>query len=87
GQEGLNALEGNQFDVIISDVNMPVMGGLEFLKNLRQRPETKFTPVLMLTTEASQELKSQGKALGATGWIVKPFEPNKLKSIIERVLN
>ncbi|WP_127470820.1 response regulator [Thiomicrorhabdus aquaedulcis] len=84
GQEGLNAILKENFDVVISDVNMPVMTGLEFLGHLRQQAQYKFVPVLMLTTEASDELKEQGKQLGATGWIVKPFDPEKLIKILER---
>lgn len=73
-------------DLIITDLNMPVMNGLELLKELRALPSTKRTPVLMLTTETKNELKVQGKALGLTGWIVKPFNPTQLKSAITRVL-
>jgi len=73
-------------DLIITDLNMPVMNGLELLKALRELPATKRTPVLMLTTETKDELKQQGKALGLTGWIVKPFNPTQLKSAITRVL-
>ncbi len=73
-------------DLVITDLNMPVMNGLELLKALRELPETKRTPVLMLTTETKDELKVQGKALGLTGWIVKPFNPTQLKSAITRVL-
>jgi len=73
-------------DLIITDLNMPVMNGLELLKAVRELPVTKRTPVLMLTTETKDELKQQGKALGLTGWIVKPFNPTQLKSAITRVL-
>lgn len=73
-------------DLVITDLNMPVMNGLELLKALRELPATKRTPVLMLTTETKDELKQQGKALGLTGWIVKPFNPTQLKSAITRVL-
>ena len=73
-------------DLIITDLNMPVMNGLELLKELRALPATARTPVLMLTTETKDELKVQGKALGLTGWIVKPFNPTQLKSAITRVL-
>lgn len=73
-------------DLIITDLNMPVMNGLEFLQGLRQVDTTKRTPVLMLTTETKAELKQQGKALGLTGWIVKPFNPAQLKQAITRVL-
>jgi len=73
-------------DLVITDLNMPVMNGLELLKELRALPATARTPVLMLTTETKDELKAQGKALGLTGWIVKPFNPTQLKSAITRVL-
>ena len=73
-------------DLIITDLNMPVMNGFEFLTELRKLPNTARTPVLMLTTETKAELKQQGKALGLTGWIVKPFNPSQLKSAITRVL-
>lgn len=73
-------------DLIITDMNMPVMNGFEFLQELRKIPSTARTPVLMLTTETRDELKQQGKALGLTGWIVKPFNPAQLKQAIARVL-
>jgi len=73
-------------DLIITDLNMPVMNGLEFLKELRAVSATSRTPTLMLTTETKTELKQQGKALGLTGWIVKPFNPAQLKQAITRVL-
>ena len=73
-------------DLIITDLNMPVMNGLEFLQALRALPQTSRTPTLMLTTETKAELKQQGKALGLTGWIVKPFNPAQLKQAITRVL-
>jgi len=73
-------------DLIVTDLNMPVMNGFEFLQELRKLPSTQRTPVLMLTTETKAELKQQGKALGLTGWIVKPFNPAQLKQAITRVL-
>jgi two-component system chemotaxis response regulator CheY len=73
-------------DLIITDLNMPVMNGFEFLQALREVESTKRTPTLMLTTETKAELKQQGKALGLTGWIVKPFNPAQLKQAITRVL-
>ncbi len=73
-------------DLIITDLNMPVMNGLEFLQALRAVTSTSRTPCLMLTTETKAELKEQGKALGLTGWIVKPFNPSQLKQAITRVL-
>lgn len=86
GQEALDAAQQSQYDVIISDINMPIMNGLEFLENVRAIENYKFIPVLMMTTEASREMKDQGKKLGATGWIVKPFDPAKLPAIIRKVL-
>ncbi len=77
---------GTTPDLIITDLNMPVMNGFEFLQELRKIDATSRTPVLMLTTETKPELKQQGKALGLTGWIVKPFNPAQLKQAIGRVL-
>jgi len=73
-------------DLIITDLNMPVMNGFEFLQELRVLDVTKRTPTLMLTTETKPEMKQKGKALGLTGWIVKPFKPAQLKQAISRVL-
>lgn len=87
GREGLALAQQQNYDVIISDVNMPNMTGLQLLEALRQLPAYQFTPILMLTTEASDDLKRQGKRLGATGWIVKPFNPEKLSASIKKVLS
>ena len=86
GQQGLELANSNHYDLIISDINMPKMNGFELLEALRSSERYKFTPILMMTTEASQEMKDKGKALGATGWIIKPFDPDKLLKVIERVL-
>ncbi len=86
GALGLERAKAEQFDLIISDVNMPVMNGLEMLEAIRGLDNYRYTPVLMLTTEASTEMKEKGKALGATGWIIKPFDPDKLTKLVERVL-
>ncbi|MDH5464119.1 MAG: response regulator [Thiovulaceae bacterium] len=86
-QEALNAINGGTVpDLIVTDLNMPEMNGFEFLEALRTIDSVKRVPVLMLTTETSDDMKAQGKALGLTGWIVKPFNPTQLKSAITRVL-
>lgn len=87
GAVGLAKAQADTFDLVISDVNMPNMNGFELLAELRKIERYKYTPVLMLTTEASAEMKEKGKSLGATGWIIKPFDPEKLTRLIERVLN
>jgi two-component system chemotaxis response regulator CheY len=86
GQEALTKAKGQRVDLVLSDVNMPVMDGLSLVRELRTLPAFKFTPVLMLTTEASSEKKQEGKAAGATGWIVKPFNPEQLLATVKRVL-
>lgn len=86
GQEALTKARGGKFDLILSDVNMPVMDGITFCTEVRKLPAFKFTPVLMLTTESSDEMKQKGKTAGATGWLVKPFNPEKLLSTIKRVI-
>ena len=85
GQEALDIAKTAKFDVIISDVNMPVMDGITLVKNLRTLPQFKFTPILMLTTESGTDKKTEGKAAGATGWIVKPFNPDQLLAVIKKV--
>lgn len=85
GQDGLNKAKGQQFDVIISDINMPKMNGIELVKALRALPNYKYTPILLLTTESSNDKKLEGKQAGATGWLVKPFNPEKLIATVQRV--
>ena len=86
GQDALNKAKDDQFDLIVADVNMPVMDGITFIKNLRTEANYKFTPMLILTTESANDKKAEGKAAGATGWIVKPFNPEQLLSVISKVL-
>jgi two-component system chemotaxis response regulator CheY len=86
GQEGLKVAQDGKYDLIISDVNMPIMDGITFCQELRKIPSYKFTPILFLTTESSDDMKQKGKAAGATGWLVKPFSPEKLISTIKRVV-
>ena len=86
GQQGLNTAKTGKFDLVISDVNMPNMDGITLCSELRKLPSFKFTPILMLTTESSGDMKQRGKAAGATGWLVKPFNPEKLIATIKRVV-
>jgi two-component system chemotaxis response regulator CheY len=86
GQDGLDRLTGEPVDLIITDLNMPVMDGLAFIKSVRTKEEYKFTPILMLTTESQSDMKAQGKAAGATGWLVKPFNPEMLLQVIAKVV-
>lgn len=81
----LAKLEG-EVDLVISDINMPNMDGISLIKELRTLAPYKFTPILMLTTESSSDKKMEGKAAGATGWIVKPFNPDQLLATIGKVL-
>ena len=86
GQEAFDKAKGDQVDLVLSDVNMPVMDGITLIKSLRGLESYKFTPMLMLTTESAGDKKMEGKAAGATGWIVKPFNPDQLLSTIKKVL-
>jgi two-component system chemotaxis response regulator CheY len=84
--EALAHIAKYRFDLIICDVNMPGRSGLELVKLLRAMPDSRFVPILMLTTEHREELKQQGKAAGATGWIVKPFDPSVLLDVVKKVM-
>ncbi len=86
GVQALNIAKTRSVNLVITDVNMPNMDGITLIKELRTLPNYKFTPLLMLTTESSPEKKQQGKAAGATGWIVKPFNPDQLLSTVKKVL-
>ena len=85
GQMALTALTANKVDLVIADLNMPIMDGLTLIRKLRALPQYRTTPLLMLTTEADEKKKSEGRAAGATGWIVKPFDPAKLISVVQKV--
>ncbi|WP_444995676.1 response regulator [Aliikangiella sp. IMCC44359] len=78
GKDALTKLDGSKFHLIISDVNMPNMDGISFVKEVKGLAQYKFTPIVMLTTEGSDEKKKQGQAAGAKAWIVKPFKPEQL---------
>jgi two-component system chemotaxis response regulator CheY len=86
GQEALDYARENACDLVITDVNMPRMDGITLVSELRALPHYRLTPLLLLTTEASQEKKLEGKRAGATGWIVKPFNPEQLLATMARVL-
>ena len=85
GRDALSKLTGQKVHMIISDVNMPVMDGIAFLKAVKQMPAYKFTPVIMLTTESAEEKKREGQAAGARAWVVKPFQPEQLVNAVQRL--
>jgi two-component system chemotaxis response regulator CheY len=86
GEEALALARSQAFDLILSDVNMPNMDGIELIRALRAESAYRHTPILMLTTDGSAERKREGKEAGATGWIVKPFDPAQLIATMLRVL-
>lgn len=85
GKHALASISGVKIDAVITDLNMPNMNGFELIRCLRADPSYKFTPILMLTTEGDDSKKQEGKAAGATGWIVKPFNPDKLVEVVRKV--
>jgi two-component system chemotaxis response regulator CheY len=86
GSEALKKLGTERVNLIISDVNMPVMDGITFLKEVKKHPTSKFTPVIMLTTEAGEDKKQEGRAAGAKAWIIKPFEPRALLDAVSKLV-
>jgi len=86
GVDALNKAQQQKFDCVVTDVNMPNKDGITLIRDLRALPSYKFVPMLMLTTESGMDKKQQGKAAGATGWIVKPFNPEQLLKTIKKVL-
>jgi len=86
GKDALNKLDGRKLHLIISDVNMPNMDGLSFVKAAKQLPAYKFTPVIMLTTEAGDAMKQQGQAAGARAWVVKPFQPAQMLGAVAKLV-
>lgn len=86
GQDALSKARTTKVDLVLTDVNMPKMDGIALIKSLRALPTYKFTPILMLTTESGNEKKAEGKSAGATGWIVKPFNPDQLLATIKKVI-
>lgn len=87
GKEAMLTLQrARAFDLVVTDLNMPEMDGIAFIKSLRLLGPYKFTPVLMLTTEGGDERKNQGRAAGASGWLTKPFDPEKLIAVVKKVV-
>jgi two-component system chemotaxis response regulator CheY len=86
GQDGLDKARNQVVDLVLTDQNMPRMDGLSLIKQLRGLPEYQKVPILMLTTESSDEMKSKGRAAGANGWLVKPFDPQRLIEVVKKVI-
>ena len=86
GRDAVGKASGEKIDMVVTDLNMPEMDGLELIRQLRQIPSYKFTPIIMLTTESQEAKKAEGKSAGASGWIVKPFKPDQLLSVVQRLL-
>ena len=86
GMDALSQLNGRELHLFLTDINMPNMDGIEFTRRLRAMPEYKFVPIVLLTTESHPEKKQEGKAAGATAWIVKPFMPEQLLALVKKVM-
>ena len=86
GQDALGKLNGSNVNMLITDLNMPNMDGIELIKRVRAQQRFKFIPIVMLTTESQDSKKQEGKTAGATGWIVKPFKPEQLIAVVKKVL-
>ena len=91
GKDALDKIEkfyagGNRLNLIITDINMPIMGGLEFIKEVKKNRNARFVPILVLTTESQGNMKMEGKKAGATGWLVKPFKPEQLLDVAKKVV-
>jgi two-component system chemotaxis response regulator CheY len=86
GRDGLDKAKQKHFDLVLTDQNMPNMDGLTLIRSLRALPAYNRVPILMLTTESSDEMKNKGRTAGATGWLVKPFDPNRLTEVVRKVI-
>ncbi len=84
GTDALSKLNNGKVDMVITDLNMPDMDGIELIKKLRSLPEYRFAPIIMLTTESQEDKKREGKQAGASGWIVKPFSSEKLLGVVKK---
>lgn len=86
GKDALGKAEATAFDMIITDLNMPSMDGIELIHHLKNKDIYKFKPIVMLTTESQESKKQEGKSAGASGWIVKPFTPEQLVKVVKKFL-
>lgn len=86
GADGLEKAKAGNFDLIVTDLNMPIMDGLTMIEELRKLPAHTGVPIIFLTTESDADLKARAKAAGATGWLTKPFDPQNLVKIVKKVL-
>ncbi|MDR3568916.1 MAG: response regulator [Syntrophobacteraceae bacterium] len=86
GKDALSKLSGASVSMVLTDLNMPNMDGIQLIRCLRANPSCKFIPIVMLTTESQADKKQEGKTAGATGWIVKPFKPDQLLAVVKKVL-
>ncbi len=86
GNDALKKLDGREVHMLITDINMPELDGISLVRKVREDPAHKFIPIIVLTTESEKEKKLEGKAAGATGWIVKPFKPDQLIAVVKKVL-
>lgn len=85
GQDAINKLTGQKMNLIISDVNMPIMDGITFVKQVKQMSAYRFTPIIMLTTESDESKKREGQAAGARAWVVKPFKPEQMLGAVQKL--
>ncbi len=85
GQDAIGKLTGQKVNLIISDVNMPIMDGITFVKNVKTMAAYRFTPIIMLTTESDESKKREGQAAGAKAWVVKPFKPEQMLGAVQRL--
>ena len=86
GEDAIKKLEGKKVNLVITDLNMPNLDGIGLIKKLKAKPEFKFVPIIMLTTESQDLKKAEGKAAGAAGWIVKPFKPEQLVAVVKKIV-
>ncbi len=86
GKDAFGKVSGKAVNLVVTDLNMPVMDGITLIRELRKLPNFKFTPILMLTTESQDSKKQEGKSAGATGWLVKPFNPDQLLQVVGKVV-